>query len=60
MVLGVERQGGGVTVEGGEIGGGAISESLVRVFGGGGRFSLHQRGKRIDEISIIVQYHYDL
>lgn len=27
VVLGVERQGGGVTVEGGEMGGGAISDS---------------------------------
>ena len=45
VVLGVERQGGGVTVEGGEMGGGAISESRdMPMCAGGWRFSL--RGRR--------------
>ena len=41
VVEGVERHGGGVTVEGGEMGGGAMSESReMAVLGGGWRLSL--------------------
>ena len=61
VVLGVERHRGGVTVEGGEMGGGAISESRdMPMCAGGLRLSLKQRGEERGEGLLLVTIPFSL